>query len=118
MEVVERDTVDAKACQALLDFHAQHLGPAAAGAAEPALGRDDHIRRRGRQRASDRFLALAVRVEVRRVDHLHASVDRRTDERDVLFRIAEPVRAEADPTELDVAESNTPGAHGVAFGPV
>ena len=105
MEIVERDAADSQAGETLFDFLSEDLGLAAAGVAVAAFGRDDHARRRGRQRSSDGFLAFAAGVEMRRIDHLDAGVGGGADERDALVCIAEPVRAETYPTDLGVAEA-------------
>src|SRR5262249_59800057 len=78
--------------------------PAAARPAEAAFGRDDHRRREWREGFADRLLALAARVEVGGVDHLHAGFHRGPDERDVAGGMRETVGPETDSRQVDAAE--------------
>ena len=57
----------------------------------------------GGQRHADSSLALAAHVEVRRVDHAEAGAGGGPDELDVAGRVAEAVRAQAHPWNLDTA---------------
>src|SRR5829696_4163222 len=103
VEVVEADRVRAQRAQALLDLGLQHLGPALAGAAVAALGRDEDVVARALERLADRALALAARVEVRGVDVAHPRGDGVADEGRV--DRAQAVGAEADPGDVDAGEA-------------
>src|SRR4029077_16506113 len=102
MEVVERDALDPQAAEALVDLRAELLG--AAGAGGKAAFRTDDDFRAGRGRA-DRPLPSALRVGVRRVDVADAGRDGQPHELRVLGRVPEPVRAEPDPRDLNVARA-------------
>ena len=71
---------------------------------EGALGAHDDALGEGGQRLADRLLALAVRVEVGGVDEVDARGDGLLDERGVLRRVRESIRAQPDPAELGVAQ--------------
>ena len=103
VQVVEVDRVGPQAAQALVDLRAQCLGAAGAWR-EAALRRDDHAVRTRRERFTDRRLALAVGVAVGGVDHADPGSDGPPDELNVLRRLPEAVRAEADACELRVTE--------------
>ena len=114
VQVVEVDRAGAQAPQALVDLRAQRLGAARSGR-EAALRRDDHAVRRGRERFTDRRLALAVGVGVGGVDEPDPGGGGLPDELDVLGRLPEAVRAEAEARDLRVTEHERPwGGHPVA----
>ena len=107
VQVVEVDRVGAEAPQALLDLRAQCFRIAGTGVVA-ALRRDDHAVRTGRERLADRGLALAVGVGVGGVDHADPGSGRLPDQLDVLRRVPEAVRTEADPRDLRVGERERP----------
>src|SRR5215210_6205970 len=102
VEVVERDAVDAQPLEAPLELIAEAGRPTAWLVA--ALRRDHEPLRLGREGRSARRLALAIRIEVRRVDELDARLDRLCQEGAVGWGRGEAIGAEADAGELVIAE--------------
>jgi hypothetical protein len=47
---------------------------------------------------------------MRRIDHPDAQIDGSADEVDILVCVAEPIRAQPYPVDIDVAESDVPGS--------
>ena len=103
VEVVELDAVGPQPAEALLDLASQHVGPALPRV-ECALGGNHDPLGEGRQGGTDRLLALAACVQVGGVDEVDPGGDRLLDERLVLGRLGQPVRAQPDPYHLGVAE--------------
>src|SRR6478672_4849929 len=105
VQVIEPDAVGAQPTEALLDLGAQDLRVPAAGAAPSALRRYYITSAIGRERPTDRLLALPAGVGVSGVDHPDPRGDRFLNEGDVRRGIGEAVRPQPDAGDLGVAES-------------
>lgn len=58
----------------------------------------------GRESSADRLFAASSGVSVGSVDDVHSGGNRLVNEADVLGRLREPVRPEADPAHLGLAK--------------
>ena len=104
VQVVELDHVGVQAAQALFDLGPKDLRLAPSRSPEPTLGGDQAAAGHSRHRLADRLLAVAARVEVRAVDHLHARLNRGFDEVDVGACVRKAIGSQAYARDLSVTE--------------
>jgi predicted NBD/HSP70 family sugar kinase len=103
VQVVEPDRLGPQRAQTLLDLRLEHLRPTLARAVA-ALGGDEHVLGGAVERLADRALALAARVQVRSVDVAHARGHGPADERHMLGRGGQTVRAQAEAGHVEAGK--------------